>query len=84
MPAIIFQMILSESGQHIINTLELANCSSPRLRPQALAGLAKLGLAQFGRQALVGGNYALLQERTFTPNPVSQRRFSPAYQKKQG
>ena len=36
----------------------------------ALAGLAKLGLAQFGRQALVGGNYALLQEHTFAPNPV--------------
>lgn len=35
----------------------------------ALGGLAKLGLAQFGRQALVGGNYGLLQEQTYEPNP---------------
>ena len=35
----------------------------------ALAGLAKFGLSQFGRQALVGGNYGLLQEHTFHPNP---------------
>jgi heparanase 1 len=35
----------------------------------ALGGLARLGLAQFGRQALVGGNYGLLQEHTYEPNP---------------
>jgi hypothetical protein len=27
------------------------------------------GLAQFGRQALVGGSYGLLREGSFEPNP---------------
>ena len=34
-------------------------------------GQATFGLAQFGRQALVGGNYGLLQEHSFEPNPGS-------------
>merc|ERR1719469_1637980 len=35
----------------------------------ALGGLARLGLKEFGRQALVGGNYAMLQMGSFEPNP---------------
>jgi heparanase 1 len=35
----------------------------------ALGELARMGLAQFGRQALAGSHYGLLQETTHTPNP---------------
>ena len=35
----------------------------------ALGGFARLGFSQFGRQALVGSHYGLLQETSHTPNP---------------
>ena len=35
----------------------------------ALGGLARLGLAEFGRQALVGGNYELLSRTAGPPGP---------------
>jgi heparanase 1 len=60
-----------ECGPH--NAGGLANTTDTFLSSfwyaDALAGLAKLGLSQFGRQALVGGNYGLLQEHTYEPNP---------------
>ena len=35
----------------------------------ALGGLARLGLAEFGRQSLAGAKYEILNQTTFAPNP---------------
>ena len=65
------QLWCGECGPH--NAGGLANLTDRFLSSfqyaDALGGLAKLGLAQFGRQALVGSNYGLLREYTYEPNP---------------